>query len=96
MDVVVHSLPDCKYCTLTKEFLTQQKVPFDTIMYDKAAPDYPERKDALVSRTGMTTFPQIYIGDAFIGGYMDLIKAYESLRFHDLCRKVGIEIPYDF
>jgi glutaredoxin len=96
MAIVIHSLIECKYCDLAKEFLTSINIPFTTIMYDKSADDYSERKDILISQTNCITFPQIFIQDRFIGGYQDLIHSYDTLQLHDLCKEIGITLEVNF
>jgi glutaredoxin 3 len=33
----------------------------------------PEQREAMMTRTGRRTVPQIYIGDTHVGGYDDLV-----------------------
>ena len=96
MSIVIHSLIHCKYCDQAKEFFHSHQIPFETIMYDKSADDYVERKDKLISQTNCLTFPQIFIHDIFLGGYQDLIHSYETLQLHTLCKNIGINVEVDF
>jgi glutaredoxin 3 len=97
--IVIHSKVQCPFCVKTKDFLEHKSIPFDTIIYDPHQNDYNTQKEALISRTNHHTFPQIFIGNQFIGGYSDLLHIYHTYKFHDLCQdELGLvlERNYDF
>jgi glutaredoxin 3 len=97
--IVVHSKPACPYCDRAKRFLTQKELKFTEIMYDPNESSYEARKNELVGKTNWKTFPQIYVGNQFIGGYTDLVHMYNTMKLHELCKKeLGIDLvtSYDF
>lgn len=94
--VIVYSLVNCVYCDKAKSFLEEKNIPYKEIKFDKSEDDYRTRVDVLISKTGQRTFPQIYFGEEFIGGYSDMMTAYDTLRLHDICKNMGIELEVEF
>ncbi len=68
VQVVVYSSPFCGFCHAAKRLLAEKGVEFTEI--DVVAE--PERRAEMVERSGRRTVPQIFIGDAHVGGYDDL------------------------
>ncbi|WP_439271194.1 glutaredoxin 3 [Pseudochrobactrum sp. HB0163] len=68
MKVEIYTRDGCGYCMRAKKLL------------DERAPGYteynatlkPEYRAEMMSRSGGTTFPQIFIGDVHVGGCDDL------------------------
>jgi glutaredoxin 3 len=96
MSIVVHSKTGCKYCDMTQDLLFSKNVSFVEIIYNPDEPDYDQRRDELVARTKMRTFPQIFVGDVFVGGYSDLMIADATTKMVELCAKIGVDWPMDF
>lgn len=94
--ITMHTKPGCKYCDMAKLFLKEKNIPFSTIHYDPLLPSYENLKLELMNQTKHYSFPQIYIGDVFIGGYTELIRSYETCSLHDLCKDIGIVVEYEF
>jgi len=66
--VRVYILRGCPYCVRAKSLLDRKKVGYDEL---DVTTDYEGR--ARVSKsTGHRTFPQIFIGEEFVGGYDEL------------------------
>ena len=64
-DVVIYTRPFCGYCARAISLLNQKGVPFTEI---EAGMD-PDKRAEMVQRAGgRSTFPQIFIGGAHIGG----------------------------
>ena len=65
---IIYTLPDCKYCTFAKQYLTNMKIKFSEIAYST------ETCDELKKTLGKTTitYPQIVLNDKLIGGWSDL------------------------
>jgi len=60
----------CPYCVRAKMLLKQRGVAqIEEVRVDLN----PAERDAMVSRTGRRTVPQIFIGDTHVGGCDDLI-----------------------
>jgi glutaredoxin len=96
MSIVIHTLNECCYCNQAKNFLTEHQLPFGEIKYDKTSENYQTLKNNLVNQTHSFTFPQIFINNVFLGGYQDLIHAYDTLTLHDLLKEIGILLDMDF
>ncbi|MAX72824.1 MAG: glutaredoxin 3 [Nioella sp.] len=67
--VEIYTSPLCGYCHAAKRLLTDKGVSFAE--YDVArTPD--KRQEMLARANGRHTVPQIFVGDAHVGGYDDL------------------------
>ncbi len=66
--VTVYSKNNCPYCVAAKNLLADKKIDFKEIILDTTSNETIELKN----KTGQMTFPQIFIGDDFIGGYSEL------------------------
>lgn len=68
--VEIYTTPTCGYCHMAKRLLTQKGVSFAEI---DVSGD-PEKRQEMMSRAnGGYTVPQIFIGEAHIGGCDDLL-----------------------
>lgn len=66
--IEIYTTPWCPYCHAAKSLLTGKGVAFEEV--DAAD---PEIRSAMVQRAhGRRTVPQIFIGDAHVGGYDDM------------------------
>lgn len=66
--VTIYTKSWCPYCSAAKELLTKKGVAFTELEITGK----PELKDAMVKRSGRATVPQIFVGDAHVGGCDDL------------------------
>jgi glutaredoxin 3 len=66
--VTIYTTELCGYCHRAKRLLNQKAVDFEEI----DTTGRPDLRDDLIERTGMTTVPQIWIGERHIGGSDDL------------------------
>ena len=67
--VVMYSTAVCPYCVRAEQLLNRKGVTeIEKIRVDLE----PELREAMMTRTGRRTVPQIYIGDTHVGGYDDL------------------------
>lgn len=96
--VVVYSKANCSYCVKAKVFLKEHELPFTEVKLDCESEAYPAERDALITRSKVNhrTFPFIFVGDTFVGGYTELVKAYETLRLHELVKTVGLTLEAEF
>lgn len=94
--IVVYSKNGCPNCTYAKDLLTDLNLPYEEHFYHTDDPTYQQKRDALVARTNFKTFPQIFVGDVFVGGAAELQKAYDTLKLHELVEKIGLKIEVDF
>lgn len=94
--IIVYSKNGCPNCDYAKDLLTELNLPFEEVHLDTNDSSYQEQRDALVARTQFKTFPQIFVGDVFVGGAMELQKSYDTLQLHDLVEKIGLKLEMDF
>lgn len=78
--VTVYTTSMCPYCRSAKALLDKRGVPYEEI---NLARD-PDARNRLVELTGMSTFPQIVIGESPIGGFDQLLAADRAGRLPDL------------
>jgi glutaredoxin 3 len=64
-DVVIYTRPFCGYCARALSLLSQKGVAFTEI---EAGMDPDKRREMVQRAGGRSTFPQIFIGGAHIGG----------------------------
>jgi glutaredoxin-like YruB-family protein len=63
--VTIYSTPTCHFCSLAKDYLTDNNIPFDA--FDVAS-DLARRKE-MVERSGQLGVPVITIDDEVIVGF---------------------------
>lgn len=67
--VVMYSTAVCPYCVRAEQLLKARGVTqIEKIRIDLD----PVQRDAMMTRTGRRTVPQIYIGQTHVGGFDDL------------------------
>ena len=71
--VVIYTGPMCNYCSAAKHLLNKKKVRYTEF---DIATDQSKMQEMQERTKGAKTIPQIFIGDAYIGGYNEL-KALE-------------------
>jgi glutaredoxin len=76
--ITIYSKSGCTYCKKAKSFLTSINKPFCMIDCDEFLLD--NKADFLLfiknlSNMDVTSFPIIFNGDTFIGGYNELVSA---------------------
>ena len=68
--VTMYSTQVCPYCVMAEKLLLTKGVAhLEKILIDRD----PQQREAMMTRTGRRTVPQIYIGDTHVGGYDDLV-----------------------
>ena len=67
-DFTVYTIADCPYCDKAKELLRNT----DYSVHDIAVDLKPSFAQLVVLKTGQKTWPQIFHGEHFIGGYTEL------------------------
>ena len=66
--VVIYTLRGCPFCVRAKALLESKAASYSEI---DVTGDYDQRV-RVSGRSGHRTFPQIYIGETFVGGYDEL------------------------
>ncbi|MDH5512002.1 MAG: glutaredoxin 3 [Gammaproteobacteria bacterium] len=64
----MYSTRVCPYCRMAERLLETKGVQFEKVLVDED----PVRRDEMTQRAGRTSVPQIFIGDVYVGGYMEL------------------------
>lgn len=78
-EVNVYTWPHCPFCIRAKRLLNELEIPYtDHNIWQK-----PDEKNKLIEKTGQTTVPYIFIGDAFIGGSDELVALYKQGRLKE-------------
>lgn len=79
-EIKMFSTEPCPFCTQAKALLTSRGLSFEEINLSKD----PEGRAELAARTGMMTFPQVFVGEELIGGFNELQEADRSGRLAEL------------
>ena len=90
--VVLYGTSFCPFCVAARRLLRTKGINFEDIPLDK---DHTLRAKVM-ARSGRNTVPQIWIGDAHIGGFTDLqeLEAQGQLnKFIDSIDQQGVELP---
>ncbi|MCO4760611.1 MAG: glutaredoxin [Myxococcales bacterium] len=75
----------CPYCVMAARFFDRKGVAYEEIYLDGK---HDERK-ALEAQTNWRTVPQIFVGDTFVGGYMDVATLDRSGKLDKLLAEVS-------
>ncbi len=67
--VTIYTRPFCGFCSRAIALLEDKGADFEEI---EAGMD-PKLRQEMMSRSGRTTFPQIFVGDQHIGGCDDMM-----------------------
>ena len=84
MSLTIYSKDGCKYCDKAKEFCIKNKIEYKVTTLDPKQETYSVQRTKLVEDTKQTTFPFIYADKEFIGGYQELLFAYDIGRLYQL------------
>jgi len=70
VEAKVYTASYCNYCSRAIEFLEKEGLKVWVVNIT----DNQDEKKMLIEKTGMKTVPQIWIGEAHIGGYERMLK----------------------
>ncbi len=93
--IIIYSKSACRNCDRAKTFCNDNEIPYTEVNLDPKDDSYDDCVEELL-KTGQTSFPFIYVGDAFIGGYLEFIQAYDTMKLHEMLEKVGVILPENF
>ena len=68
--VTIYTRPFCGYCAQALSLLRRKGAEFTEV---EAGFD-PEKRREMIVRSGRQTFPQIFIGEAHVGGSDDMVE----------------------
>jgi glutaredoxin len=72
--ILIYTTNHCPYCVRAKTYFKEHGLAYEEVDLT----DRFDEIDALKTRTGHKTVPQIFIDDQFIGGYSDMMAKIES------------------
>ena len=81
----MYSSTPCPNCSRAKALLSAREIAFEEISLSMDA----EGRVALNKKTGMMTFPQIFVDDQLVGGFQELMAAEKSGRLSELLGAVA-------
>lgn len=89
--IIIYTIPDCFFCEVAKNYLTRKKLEFEEVSFIPGTND--DQKTTLLSETTSKKFPQIFVGDKFIGGFEDLKKLrLDEVTAHRLGEIAGVVV----
>lgn len=100
--IKIFSKPGCPFCDKAKRFLQELKLNYTTVTFDPNSHTYLTDRDNLFSKYNHKSFPVIILenqeNDMLIGGYTDMVYAYDTLRLHRMLSDIGVhlEVNLDF
>ena len=66
--VTVYRTRVCPYCVMAARLLSGKGIPYEEIYLDGK----PVERRALDARTNYFPVPQLFVGDAFVGGFTEM------------------------
>ncbi len=66
--VVMYATSTCPFCASARELLRARGVTWTEVSVDVE----PDKRAEMMSRSGRSSVPQIFIGDTHVGGFDDL------------------------
>jgi glutaredoxin len=94
-DVFFFGKDGCKYCDMLEADMKSMDIPFTKLKLGEAFDQ--DVSTALKERLQYTTFPMLFFGPKFVGGY----SAFQQLCYTGklqtrLADELGIQVEYDF
>jgi thioredoxin reductase (NADPH) len=85
MSIVMYTKDGCPYCAMAKQLLQSKGVEWTEFNVAREA----GRRDEMVERSGRMTVPQIFIGEAHVGGFDDLATLESAGKLDSLLGSAG-------
>jgi glutaredoxin 3 len=79
-DVTVYSTETCTMCNSVENLLNAREVPYEKVIVHEDSKEHRE----LAERSGMQSFPQVFIGSLLLGGFQETMAADQSGMLDDL------------
>jgi glutaredoxin 3 len=67
--ITLYSTASCAYCVAAKNFLKSRGYGWTEVRVDTD----PAQRATMLARTHRSSVPQIFVGDAYVGGYEELV-----------------------
>ena len=68
--VIIYGNDTCAYCGAARMLLTKKGVQFEDILVNSDL----EKLTEMTTRSGQTSVPQVFVGDAHVGGFDELFE----------------------
>ena len=96
--IKVYSKDECIFCERAKKLLQEINLDYEEIKLDPNGYEkYKKERNRLIEQTDHKTFPWIFIGEKFIGGFTDLKHAHNTLKLNDYVKEyTNIQLDIDF
>ena len=94
--IVVFTKPGCPYCAKAKTLFNTLRLPFTEISLNPSDSNYESKRNRLFNYYGHRSYPLIVIDNKVLGGYSELVQAYNTLKLHKMCHRIGLNLPFDF
>jgi cysteine synthase A len=105
--VALFALEWCEFCWSVRNFLNAAGIGYRSIDLDSVAFQHNDLggriRKVLNARTGITSIPQVFIGDEFVGGCTETFNAYQDGRLQDTLIRYRYKVnvkeqmnPYQF
>ena len=78
--VKVYSTETCTMCDSVENLLNARDIAYEKIIVHEDSKEHQE----LSERSGMQTFPQVFIGSLLVGGFQETMAADQSGMLGDL------------
>jgi len=78
--ITLYTSAVCAYCMAAKQFLRSRGLEWNEVRIDQDA----DARTRMVEITGRSTVPQIFVGDAHVGGYDDMMALHRAGKFEPL------------
>lgn len=78
---ILYGKPNCQFCKVAKQLLDSKNLPYDllTLSTDYTVKQLVERIQESIPDAEITSVPQIFHGDKYIGGAKELAKYVKPL-----------------
>lgn len=86
----------CKYCKMLEMELNNMSIPFNKLTLDSQSDSYTDSIEYLKKKTDCKTFPMLYIGEQFVGGYSDFMQKRLSNEIEEMLNVINIKVESDF
>ncbi len=78
--VTVYSSDICTLCDSVEKLLEVRDIPYEKVMVREGSDEHEQ----LTERSGMTSLPQVFVGNVLLGGYIETLAADRSGMLADL------------
>jgi glutaredoxin 3 len=83
--ITIYTSAMCGYCVAAKNFLKSRGLQWNEVRVDLD----PAERERMMARARRTSVPQIFIGDAHVGGYDDMMALHRAGKLDALLSGVG-------